>query len=143
MAQEQNPKQAQTGLNSPDPNKVKISHTILWFAGAMVLILIAAIVVILITTGNDVTTTAAPATLSSEAQAGKTLFVGTVANCNKCHFQEGRAGGVGPRLSTIDESDDAIRRVVRNGTGGMPANKQLSDTELNKIIAYIRAIKPT
>ena len=118
MADQQNPKQSQTGVNQPVPSNSKSSNANVWFAIAAVVILIAAVVVMLIITGNDVTTTAAPATLSTEAQEGKALFVGDVANCNKCHFQEGRAGGVGPRLSTISDSDDTIRRVVRNGTGG-------------------------
>ncbi len=143
MADQQNPKQSQIELNPPTPGEAKNGNVNIWFAVAAVVILIAAVVVMLIITGNDVTPTAAPATLSTEAQEGKTLFVGVVANCNKCHFQEGRAGGVGPRLSTTGVSDEAIRRVVRNGTGGMPANKNLSDTQLNKIIVYIHAIKPT
>jgi mono/diheme cytochrome c family protein len=114
----------------------------LWFGIGAVVVLIAAVIVMLIITSGDVSTTAAPASLSSDAQAGKTIFLSDAARCSSCHPSEGRAGGLGPRLSTINDTDDSIRRYIRSGTGAMPANSVLSDDQVNKLITYIHALKP-
>jgi cytochrome c550 len=108
---------------------------------AFVVVLVVAIVAMLIITGGDVAETKAPASLSADATAGKALFLQS--NCGSCHPSEGRAGGIGPRLSTTNISDDSIRNTIRKGKGGMPANPQLSQDQLDKIVAYIRALKPS
>jgi mono/diheme cytochrome c family protein len=121
-----------------EPPKTTSSYLLL--GGAFVVILILAIVVMLFLTGGDVAETKAPTTLSATAAEGKTLF--QQAACYTCHPSEGRAGGIGPRLSTTNISDDTIRNTIRKGRGSMPANPQLTDDQINKIIAYIRALKP-
>lgn len=69
------------------------------------------------------------------------LFAGT---CGWCHTDGGRRAGKGPQLMDTKRSDDFIRNRIRNGKeGAMPAfGSQFSDADLNKIIAYIRALKP-
>lgn len=64
--------------------------------------------------------------------------------CGWCHNDGGRAAGKGPQLMDTKRSDDFIRNRIRNGKmGAMPAfGAQFSDADLNKIIAYIRALKP-
>jgi cytochrome c550 len=104
-------------------------------------ILLAAILVMLLITAGDTKETPAPASLSAVAQEGKTLYI-TTGNCNTCHPGEGRKAGIGPRLSTGNISDDNIRKFIRNGKGAMPANSILSEDDITKIIAYLRAIKP-
>jgi mono/diheme cytochrome c family protein len=106
----------------------------------VVAVLIAIVVIVVIVTGQGAAETPAPATLSQTAAEGKALFLAN--NCTNCHVSEGRAGGTGPRLSTTGKSDQEIVNIVRRGRGAMPPNTSLTDAELTKIIAYIRAIKP-
>jgi mono/diheme cytochrome c family protein/uncharacterized protein (DUF302 family) len=64
-------------------------------------------------------------------------------NCAACHGANG-TGGVGiplalpDLLSTVDDS--FLRQTIRHGRPGrvMPAFRQLSDTEVNAIVAYVR-----
>ncbi len=109
--------------------------------GVLVLAVVFAFVVImLVVTRNDVTETAAPADLPPVAVQGINVF--NQNNCNSCHPSQGRAGGVGPRLSTTNLGDETIKNIVRKGRGSMPPYPQISDEQLNQLITYIRAIKP-
>lgn len=87
------------------------------------------------------TTAAAPA--SAEAQAGLKVFQ---ANCTACHAKDGTAaGGIGPQLSTSKNAADEsyIRNIVRKGNAkGMPpfSTDQVSDKDLDNIVAYIKSI---
>jgi mono/diheme cytochrome c family protein len=110
-----------------------------FFGFAGVVFVLLAVVVMLVITMGDVSETPAPATLSQTAQEGKQLFLQY--DCNNCHPKEGRAGGTGPRLSTTGVSDDTIRNTIKRGKGGMPP-RNLTDDQITKVIAYIRAIKP-
>jgi mono/diheme cytochrome c family protein len=118
--------------------KSRPNYMLLGF-GAVV-VLIAIVVAVVVVTGEGAAETPAPATLSQTAAEGKALFLAN--NCINCHPSEGRAGGTGPRLSTTGKSDQEIINLVRRGRGSMPANTRLTDAELSKVIAYIRAIKP-
>jgi mono/diheme cytochrome c family protein len=88
---------------------------------------------------------AAPAA-SDEQPATSTLDVdqlfGTV--CGYCHADGGRAAGKGPQLMNTVRSDDFIRNRIKNGKeGAMPAfGTTFSDADIDKIIAYIRNLKP-
>jgi mono/diheme cytochrome c family protein len=64
--------------------------------------------------------------------------------CGWCHTDGGRMAGKGPQLMNTKRSDDFIRNRIRNGKeGAMPAfGSQFSDADINKIIAYIRNLKP-
>jgi len=64
--------------------------------------------------------------------------------CGFCHANGGRAAGKGPQLMDTARSDDFIRNRIKNGKeGAMPAfGKTFSDTDIDQIIAYIRALKP-
>ena len=52
--------------------------------------------------------------------------------------------GKGPQLMNTVRSDDFIRNRIKNGKqGAMPAfGKTFSDADIDRIIAYIRALKP-
>ena len=79
---------------------------------------------------------AGAATGGGSADAGKAIFANT---CNSCH-PNGQAG-LGPALA--GRSPAVITRTVRNGKEIMPAfsTAQLSDQQLNDIIAYIQTLK--
>jgi mono/diheme cytochrome c family protein len=81
--------------------------------------------------------------LNASAQAGKSAF-GTY--CNACH--PGGAAGIGPNLfgPTFNKTyskDAALAQFVRTGKGSMPSfsASQISDSQLQDIIAYLRALK--
>jgi len=64
--------------------------------------------------------------------------------CGFCHSNGGRVVGKGPQLMNTARSDDFIRNRIKNGKeGAMPAfGKSFSDGDIDRIIAYIRALKP-
>jgi mono/diheme cytochrome c family protein len=64
--------------------------------------------------------------------------------CGFCHSDGGRVAGKGPQLMNTPRSDDFIRNRIKNGKeGAMPAfGKTFSEADIDKIIAYIRALKP-
>lgn len=64
--------------------------------------------------------------------------------CGWCHSNAGRTAGKGPQLMDTRRSDDFIRYRIKNGKeGAMPAfGKSFSDADIDRIIAYIRALKP-
>jgi mono/diheme cytochrome c family protein len=69
------------------------------------------------------------------------LFAST---CGWCHTDSGREAGKGPQLMNTARSDDFIRNRIKNGKeGAMPAfGATYSDADIDKIIAYIRNLKP-
>jgi mono/diheme cytochrome c family protein len=69
------------------------------------------------------------------------LFAST---CGWCHTDSGREAGKGPQLMNTARSDDFIRNRIKNGKeGAMPAfGTTFSDPDIDKIIAYIRNLKP-
>jgi mono/diheme cytochrome c family protein len=64
--------------------------------------------------------------------------------CGFCHSNGGRTPGKGPQLMNTVRADDFIRNRIKNGKeGAMPAfGKSFSDADIDRIIAYIRALKP-
>ena len=83
---------------------------------------------------------------SEDQHATSTLDVAQLfaTTCGYCHANAGRAAGKGPQLMNTARSDDFIRNRIKNGKeGAMPAfGKSFSDSEIDRIIAYIRALKP-
>jgi mono/diheme cytochrome c family protein len=64
--------------------------------------------------------------------------------CGWCHNDGGRTAGKGPQLMNTKRSDDFIRNRIKHGKeGAMPAfGSTFSDADIDKIIQYIRALKP-
>jgi len=64
--------------------------------------------------------------------------------CGWCHSDGGRVQGKGPQLMGTERSDDFLRNRIRMGKeGAMPAfGQSFSDADLDKIIHYIRTLKP-
>jgi len=69
------------------------------------------------------------------------LFAST---CGFCHSDGGRAAGRGPQLMDSPRGDDYIRSRIKTGKeGAMPAfGSAFSDAQIDKIIKYIRSLKP-
>ena len=67
-------------------------------------------------------------------ELGKELYD---AKCASCHGADAQ-GGSGPNIT--HESDSHIYRAVQNGDGAMPAFPELSDDDIDNIIAYIRSL---
>jgi mono/diheme cytochrome c family protein len=84
---------------------------------------------------------ATPAAADTSQLDVNQLFATT---CGWCHSDAGRAAGKGPQLMATKRSDDFIRNRIKHGKeGAMPAfGKSFSDADIDRIIAYIRALKP-
>ncbi len=124
---------------SRQPGKASVLPKLM--AIGIVAVALVVILVIIMVVSSSSPATAAPATLSPEAQQGKTLFLST-GNCGSCHPSEGRAGSFsGPRLSTLNLSEASLRQVIRQGKGMMPGNSSLTNDDITKMIAYLLAIK--
>ncbi|MBI2846625.1 MAG: cytochrome c [Chloroflexi bacterium] len=82
------------------------------------------------------TPTTAPTT--DTPAKGKELFA--TKGCASCHGAEAQ-GGVGPPLAGVAE--ETIKSKVRSGGAVMPkfTTDQLSDADLQHIIAYIQSLK--
>ncbi len=91
---------------------------------------------------NSSNSTTGPAQ-TAEIDAGAKVFA---SNCDACHPKAN--AGVGPALhgkafAAQFPDDAAIRAIVRSGRDGMPAfpPANLSDADLNAVIAYLRSLK--
>jgi mono/diheme cytochrome c family protein len=64
--------------------------------------------------------------------------------CGWCHAHSGREQGRGPKLMDTKRSDDFIRYRIQHGKeGAMPSfGAMFSDADIDRIIAYIRNLKP-
>ena len=96
------------------------------------------------TSAAPAATAAPPASASAapsgagDVTAGKAVFD---QNCNACH--PGGDRGAGPALRGKNLAAARITRQVRNGGGSMPAfsTSQISDQQLNNLIAYVDSLK--
>lgn len=87
---------------------------------------------------------------SPDADKGAALFA---ASCALCHGERGVGTQTGPPLvhqiyEPGHHSDDSFRNAMKNGVvshhwnfGNMPARPELSDGDIEDIIAYVRAIQ--
>ena len=68
------------------------------------------------------------------------------AGCARCHDDDG-SGGIGPAIGTADSNaaqnltDDMIRGVIRVGPGRMPAFSEITEDQVDSVIAYLRALQ--
>jgi mono/diheme cytochrome c family protein len=65
--------------------------------------------------------------------------------CGWCHSDGGREAGKGPQLMNSPRDDDFLRNRIKLGKqGAMPAfGTTFSDAQIDEIIKYIRALKPS
>ena len=88
--------------------------------------------------------------VAPDADKGAALFA---ASCALCHGERGVGTQTGPPLvhqiyEPGHHSDDSFRNAMKNGVvshhwnfGNMPARPELSDGDIEDIIAYVRAIQ--
>jgi mono/diheme cytochrome c family protein len=76
--------------------------------------------------------------LSPQVAQGQKIFM---AQCHQCH--PGGEAGLGPAINNKPLPAFAIRFQVRYGWGAMPAfsQDQISDVELDAVVAYLRALR--
>ena len=67
---------------------------------------------------------------------GAAIFDGT---CAGCHGPGGEGGGGAPTLAGADLGEDAIRTILANGRGGMPAGL-VAGEELDSVVAFVLSI---
>jgi len=84
---------------------------------------------------------AGPALAADPASEGRALFARV--GCYECHGYLGQGGPEGPRLAPGPPPLPALIALDRNTSGAMPAYGPtiLSDADLQKIHAYLSAIK--
>lgn len=99
---------------------------------------------------NGQTVNVKPAQLAGAALEGKALFA---ANCQQCHGENGAGSDSGPPLihkiyHPGHHGDQSFVMAARFGVrahhwrfGNMPAQPQVSDTDIVKIIAFVRALQ--
>jgi mono/diheme cytochrome c family protein len=86
---------------------------------------------------------------AGDATAGKDVFM---KKCKTCHGEDGKGNqGMAKLLKTTIaalDSDDAqgksdadIKKVVLEGTGKMKPVKEISDADIDNVIAYVRTFK--
>ena len=65
--------------------------------------------------------------------------------CGWCHSDGGREAGKGPQLMNTTRDDEFMRNRIKNGkAGAMPAfGETFSDAQIDDIIKYIRALRPS
>jgi len=91
------------------------------------------------------TPASAPATGNGSAQgdvqAGAQVYAST---CAACHGQKGE-GAIGPKLQNLSLSPDEIATIIKGGKQGtaMPAfGSQLSDQDIQNLVAFLKSLVP-
>ncbi|MCB9777639.1 MAG: cytochrome c [Alphaproteobacteria bacterium] len=74
-----------------------------------------------------------------DTSAGATVFASTCADCHGSDGTNGTAPDLSERVPT--KTDEEIRTLVEDGQNYMPA-QDLSSTEIDDVIAYLRATFP-
>ncbi|HUO34400.1 MAG TPA: cytochrome c [Candidatus Acidoferrum sp.] len=86
---------------------------------------------------------------AGDATAGKDVFM---KKCKTCHGEDGH-GNQGmakllkvtiPSLDSADvqsKSDADLKKIITEGTGKMKPVKDVSDTDVDNVIAYVRTFK--
>jgi mono/diheme cytochrome c family protein len=131
-----------------------MSRTTLVSIVGLALVAVVAAVFLLTPRGNREAASepqfAAPSRLAAEARTGEALFA---ANCAACHGAQGGGTEQGPPLvhriyEPGHHPDIAFRVAVQNGVrshhwrfGNMPPQPQVSETDIEAIIAYVRTIQ--
>jgi mono/diheme cytochrome c family protein len=86
---------------------------------------------------------------AGDAAAGKEVFL---KKCKTCHGEDGNGNqGMAKLLKTTippmdsdavqGKSDAEIKKIITEGTGKMKPVKDLSDADIDSVIAYVRTFK--
>lgn len=88
------------------------------------------------------------ASLSADGLPGQAIFQ---AKCKTCHGEKGEGKEAIAKMYKVDvsalalnstkSSDEALKTMVQNGKGKMPAFKEkLSEDEINQVLAYVKSL---
>ena len=96
-----------------------------------------------IATASAATSATASAAPAPEIEAGGRAFARA---CDLCHPSAKAGVGpavYGPEFNARYPEDGPLKLVIREGRGAMPATPltQLSDSDLNAVVAYLRSLK--
>ena len=78
--------------------------------------------------------------LSEQAKRGKEVYLkDTLPQCGVCHTLEdaGTKGAVGPQLDQLKPKIEQVKNAVSKGLGAMPAQKHLTEQQINDLAQYI------
>jgi mono/diheme cytochrome c family protein len=83
----------------------------------------------------------------SLSDPGALLFNGYVddkVDCWNCHNGNGQGAGRGPNLANRvpKKSDERIHKVIKEGSGFMPAFRNLSEEQVTQLISWLRTTFP-
>jgi mono/diheme cytochrome c family protein len=122
---------SRTGSIKPDPDVMKLNLNV----GPLLPVMLAAA----LTSAAAQTAATSPDSTPLDVEQ---VFAST---CGWCHSDGGRIAGKGPQLMDSPRSDDYLRNRIKMGKeGGMPAfGAVYSDAQIDEIIKYIRALKPS
>jgi mono/diheme cytochrome c family protein len=75
---------------------------------------------------------------SADLAEGRNIFM---IHCHQCH--PGGEAGLGPAINNKPLPAFAVRLQVRQGFGAMPAfyENEISETELDSLISYLKALR--
>ncbi|GEK35360.1 c-type cytochrome [Kurthia sibirica] len=65
----------------------------------------------------------------------------TSAKCISCHGDDLKGGGSAPSLHGTGLKTDAVKKILVEGRGGMPAGLLSDDSELDAVAKYIADLK--
>lgn len=85
-----------------------------------------------------------PAELASNSvEQGKHLYYNaSPAACVACHGENGKGGIAGAKDMTVSKLTDAeMASLIKNGKNSMPKYKNLTEDQINSLVAYIRTLK--
>ena len=91
----------------------------------------------------------ATAVLAADAGAGKAVFE---KSCKSCHGADGTANPAIAKMMKVDIKDlksaevqgmsnDAIKKVITDGTGKMKPVKTVTGGSLDEVVAYVHSLK--
>ncbi|MEJ8835720.1 SorU family sulfite dehydrogenase c-type cytochrome subunit [Ramlibacter sp. AN1133] len=72
---------------------------------------------------------------------GRRLFTTLTPPCALCHTLKdaGATGAIGPSLDELKPDADRVRKVLKTGSGQMPAFTQLTEAQVEALARYVEA----
>jgi sulfite dehydrogenase len=91
---------------------------------------LAALVAVFVATGSH-----------AADEEGRRLFTTLTPACALCHTLKdaGATGAIGPSLDELKPDAERVRKVLRTGSGQMPAFPQLTPAQVEALARYVEA----
>jgi sulfite dehydrogenase len=74
-------------------------------------------------------------------EEGRKLFTTLTPPCALCHTLKdaGATGAIGPSLDELKPDAERVRKVLKTGSGQMPAFPQLTEAQVEALARYVEA----